>query len=262
MLERELEQALHAAKEAEKAIMEVYGTSFDVEIKEDQSPVTAADKRADAIIRDLLSKAFPEDGFLTEESADTPERFTKKRIWIVDPVDGTKEFVSRNGEFSTNIALCEDKQIVLGVINAPVLGVTFYAVKGQGCFRINRDGSITRLHVSDRVDHLRAMRSISFFKPEEAAFMKAHTEYFEGEAAPIGAALKFCRLAEGTHDFLVRLGGNTKEWDVAAGDIIVKEAGGFVCEPNGKDFVYNREDVYNRLGYAMGNIRQDWMLDF
>jgi len=253
---------LSAVKEAEKAIMEVYGTAFDVEIKSDDSPVTEADKRADKIIRDILAKAFPEDGFLTEESADTPERFSKKRIWIVDPVDGTKEFVSHNGEFTTNVALCEGKEIVLGVINAPVLGCVYFAVKGEGCFCLDKDGTVTKLHVSDRTTGLRAMRSISFFKPEEAAFMKDHAEFFDGDARPVGAAIKFCRLAEGTYDFLVRLGGNTKEWDVAAGDIIVKEAGGFVCEPTGKDFVYNREDVYNRLGYAMGNIRQDWMLDF
>ncbi|MBQ7244183.1 MAG: 3'(2'),5'-bisphosphate nucleotidase CysQ [Bacilli bacterium] len=262
MLEHELETALRAVKEAEKAILEVYGTSFDVEIKEDNSPVTMADKKADDIIRRILSEAFPEDGFLTEESVDTMERFSKKRIWIVDPVDGTKEFVSRNGEFTTNVALCEGHEIILGIINAPILKKTYYAVKGQGCFRKDEDGAVTKLHVSGRADHLRAMRSISFFKPEEAAFMEKNKRYFEGEPTPIGAALKFCSLAEGKHDFLVRLGGNTKEWDVAAGDIIVKEAGGFVCEPTGKDFVYNRVDVYNRLGYAMGNIRQDWMLDF
>lgn len=261
MLEKELQTALTAAKEAEKAILEVYHTPFDVEIKEDNSPVTQADKRADDIIRNVLSKCFTDDGFLTEESADTPERFQKKRIWIVDPVDGTKEFVSRNGEFTTNIALCEDGQIILGVINVPTLGITFYAIKGQGAYRINKDGSTDRLHVTERKNNLRTMRSISFFLPNEAAFMERNAVRLEGEARPVGAALKFCLLASGEAEFFIRLSGGTKEWDVAAGDLLVKEAGGFVCEPTGEDFHYNRKDVYNRRGYVMGNALQDWMLD-
>ncbi|MBR1846939.1 MAG: 3'(2'),5'-bisphosphate nucleotidase CysQ [Bacilli bacterium] len=260
MLERELTAALAAAKKAEKAILEVYGTAFDVEIKEDNSPVTQADKKADDIIRGILSAEFPEDGFLTEESADTPERHQKKRIWIVDPVDGTKEFVSRNGEFTTNIALAENGQVILGIVNVPVLKKTYYAVKGQGAYCIEPDGTTHPIHVSSRKEKMRSMRSISFFRPEEKEFMERNAAYFEGEARPVGAALKFCLLAEGEGDFFIRYNGNTKEWDVAAGDILVKEAGGFVCEPSGKDFTYNRDDVYNRNGYVMGNILQDWML--
>ena len=261
LYEVELAAAIEAAKKAEVAILEVYAKPFEVEIKEDDSPVTIADKTADEIIRGHLAPLFPEDGFLTEEIEDNPSRHEKKRVWIVDPVDGTKEFVSRNGEFTTNIALCVDHEIVVGVINLPTQGILFYAVKGQGAYRLDADGKVTRIHVSDRVDHLRCMRSISFFQPREALFLKNNATYFEGEPKPVGAALKFAALAEGRCDFFIRLSGCTKEWDVAPGDLIVNEAGGFMVQPDGTPFRYNREDVYNRAGYVMGNKLQPWMLE-
>lgn len=261
MLEFELKNAINAAKVAEKAILDVYNTPFEVEIKEDNSPVTKADKMADEIIRDILSKAFPDDGFLTEESADTPERLTKKRIWIVDPVDGTKEFVSRNGEFTTNIALCEDHEIVLGIINCPVKNTLFYAIKGQGAFRLEDGKDPVRIHVSSKLDGFLPLRSISFFRPSEARYMRSNAHHFICEAVPTGAALKFARIAEGSADFFIRLSGGTKEWDVAPGDLLVREAGGFMVEPSGAQFHYNREDVYNRNGYIVGNKLQPWMLD-
>ncbi len=259
MFEKELAAAIEAAKKAEVAILEVYAKPFDVEIKSDDSPVTEADKKADEIIRAHLSSLFPTDAFLTEESADTPERLSTRRLWIVDPVDGTKEFVSRNGEFTTNIALCLDHEIVVGVINAPLLGITYFAVKGEGAYRLNKDGSKTRLQVSPRTDGLLAMRSISHFRDAEAAFMDQNAAHFMGEPVAVGAALKFAALAEGRLDFFIRLSSGTKEWDVAPGDLLVKEAGGFMVEPSGKSFTYNREDVYNRNGYIMGNILQGWM---
>ena len=253
MYQKETEAMIEAAREAAKVILDVYHSSFEVEIKEDDSPVTAADKKADELIRGLLSKQFPDYGFLTEESADTSERFTKKAIFIIDPVDGTKEFVSRNGQFTTNIALCVDGEIVAGVIHAPTLNTTYYAYEHQGAFRIDPDGNHQRIHVSKRKENLRVLRSISFFKPEEQAFIDAHKDRFEGEPKPIGAALKFCAIAEGNAEFFYRGTSGTKEWDVAAGDIILKEAGGIMLQPNGEPFVYNRKDVYNRIGYVMAN---------
>lgn len=261
MLERELEAAIEASKRAQEAILEIYAEPFDVEIKEDASPVTQADKRADKIIRKYLHSLFPEDVFLTEESIDFPERLTCERLWIVDPVDGTKEFVSRNGEFTTNIALCMNHEIVLGVINIPVLDTVYFAVKGQGAFRKNKDGSVERIHVSSREEGLIALRSVSHFKPGEATFMEKNAKHFSGESKPTGAALKFARIAEGSADFFIRCSSGTKEWDVAPGDLLLKEAGGFMCEPDGKDFAYNRQDVYNRKGYIMGNKRQSWMFE-
>ena len=259
MMERELSKALEAAKAAQKVILEVYATSFDVEIKADNSPVTEADKRADAIIRAVLSEAFPEDGFLTEESADTPDRFQKERIWIVDPVDGTKEFVARNGEFTTNIALCQNHHIVLGLIFVPVTGVAYYGIKGEGAFRLDPDGKKTRLHVADKKEKVIALRSRSFYKAAEILYAEERKSHFDGEMIPMGAALKFCAIAEGTADFFGRVTNGTKEWDIAPGDLIVHEAGGFMCEPDGTPFTYNREDVYNRQGYVVGSHYESWM---
>lgn len=261
MYEKELEEAIKAAKEAEVKIKEIYATHFEVEIKSDHSPVTLADKTADKMIREHLSHAFPQDAFLTEESADTKERLTNSRVWIVDPVDGTMEFVARNGQFATNIALAVDHEAVVGVINIPMKNLLFYAVKGQGAFRLNPDGTSTRIHVSDRKENLRTVRSISFFNEKEKAFYEKHKDIFPYEAKPIGAAYKFCVIAEGDYDFFYRMSTGTKEWDVAAGDVIVSEAGGIMVEPSGKKFCYNREDVYNRQGYVIANSKDNLILE-
>ena len=260
MYEKELKAAIRAAQESQVKILEVYAKDFEVEIKSDNSPVTEADKAADAIIRSILAKEFPEHGFLTEESKDTDERFSKRAIWIVDPVDGTKEFVSKNGQFTTNIALCVDHEIVLGVINVPCQNRIFYAVKGQGAY-VLENGIARRIHSSDRVNNLRALRSVSFFNEKEAQFMNRHQERFEGQPTPLGAALKFCAIAEGTYDYFIRMSGGTKEWDVAAGDILVSEAGGILIQPCGKRFEYNRVDVYNRDGYVLANRPENTLLD-
>ncbi len=252
MYEKELDAAIRAAKRAEVKIKEIYQTDFDVEIKGDNSPVTLADKTADAMIREDLGKEFSDYGFLTEESADTKERLKKRAIWIVDPVDGTKEFVSRNGQFTTNIALAVDHEIVVGVINVPMLNVLYYAVKGKGSFRLSKD-SCERIYCSNRDKDLRTVRSISFFNEKEKSFYEKHKDRFAGEATPIGAANKFCVIAKGDYDFFYRMSSGTKEWDVAAGDLLIHEAGGAMVQPNGERFRYNREDVYNREGYIIAN---------
>ena len=260
MYQKELEAAIKAAKHAQEKILEIYHTDFDVEIKSDDSPVTLADKTADAMIRKDLSTAFPEAGFLTEESKDTKERLSKKAVWIVDPVDGTKEFVSRNGQFTTNIALAVDHEVVVGVINVPLFNVLYFAVKGEGAFKMDSEGKIIPIHCSDRDSSLRTVRSISFFNEKEKAFYDRHKDLFEGEAEPIGAANKFCVIAEGKYDFFYRMSSGTKEWDVAAGDLLVHEAGGAMVQPNGEKFRYNREDVYNREGYVIANKKANLVL--
>lgn len=263
MYEKELECAIYAAREAEKLIKEVYLTNFEVEIKEDDSPVTKADKLADNIIREILGKNFPEYGFLTEESEDNPERLKKEFIWIVDPVDGTKEFVSRNGQFTTNIALAKNGEVVVGIVNVPMFNCLYYAVKNEGAYRINPDGSKERIFVSDKKKgELRTMRSISFFKPEEKAFLDKHKDCFvDEEIEEIGAANKFAAIAEGRKDFFIRLSSGTKEWDVASGDLLVSEAGGIMVEPDGNKIKYNKVDVYNRKGYLIANSKENLFLD-
>ena len=257
---KELEEMIKAAKKAEVHILKIYHSNFEVEIKSDDSPVTEADKGADRIIREELGKAFPDYGFLTEESSDTGERFSYDYVFIVDPVDGTKDFVARDGQFCTNIALAYKGEVVAGVINLPGQNRLYYASKGDGAYCIEKDGSVHQIHVSDRKANLRCMRSISFFNEKEKAFYEKHSSYFEGEAEPVGAAYKFCLIADGHKDFFIRISNGTKEWDVAAGDIILTEAGGIMVQPNGKPFSYNRKDVYNREGYIMANCKDNLFL--
>lgn len=254
MYEDVLAKMKEAALTAETWILSVYHSDFQVEIKSDDSPVTSADKGADKIIRETLSKAFPEAAFLTEESKDTKERLTKEYVFVVDPVDGTKEFVSRNGQFTTNIALVKDHEVVVGLINIPMLDTMFFAIKGQGAWKQKRGEDPVAIHVSDRVGkNLRALRSISFFTGKEKETYDKHPELY-ASITPMGAAQKFCAIADGQAEVFYRFSAGTKEWDVAAGDLILTEAGGvMIVPPKNERLHYNREDVYNREGYVLLN---------
>lgn len=257
MLEQELVAMKKAALVAADKIMAVYATHFAVEEKSDNSPVTAADKGADALIREMLHRSFPSISFLTEESVDTKERLLNDWVFIVDPLDGTKEFVARNNEFATNIALAYRHEIVAGVISIPASRTLYFAVKGQGAFKEAPSSPLQRLHVSSRLDHdLRVVASRSFFTDKEKEIISRNKAHF-ASVTPLGAALKFCAIAEGKADLSYRMGGGTKEWDVAAGDIILSEAGGVMLKPDGTRYTYNREDVYNHEGYVLANDKRN-----
>lgn len=260
MWELQLKKMIEAAYASEIKIKEIYNTDFDVEIKSDDSPVTKADKTADNLIREMLSKDFPDYGFLTEESRDTKERLSKENIIIVDPVDGTKEFVNRNGEFTTNIALCHNHEIVVGVINVPMKDVLYYAIKGQGAWRLEKGKDPVQIHVSSkRGTGLIALRSRSFFNEKESAMMEKHKDQIT-EVKVYGAALKFCKIAEGDAEIQYRFSSNTKEWDVAPGNLLVLEAGGVMVKPDLTTYSYNREDPYNRDGYILANCIENVLL--
>lgn len=257
MWEKELEAMKEAAYLAEKEILRVYHTSFDVEIKSDDSPVTAADKGADKIIREYLHKKFPEYAFLTEESKDTKERLDNDYVFIVDPVDGTKEFVARNGEFTTNIALAFKHEVVVGVINVPMQNKLVFAIKGQGAYMLKRGEGAKRIHASSKTGpKYVALLSRSFSVSKEKELLETHKEEISSIVV-LGAATKFLAIAEGEADMFYRFSGGTKEWDVAAGDIIVSEAGGIMTKPDGSPYHYNREDVYNHEGYILLNKKEN-----
>lgn len=261
MYEDILNAMIEASLHAEKVIKEIYSKPFDVEIKGDDSPVTAADKLADALIREEIRAKFPSFAFLTEESKDTRERLEKDYVIIVDPVDGTKEFVNHHDDFTTNIACAYKGEVVVGLINVPMKDVMYYAIKGQGSYRKKKGESPVRIHVSDRVaENLRVVKSRSFFNDKEAALIEKYRGHFES-VKEMGAATKFCAIAEGTADVMYRIGGNTKEWDVASGDLIVTEAGGIMVKPTDLlPYKYNREDVYNREGYILVNKKENILL--
>jgi 3'(2'), 5'-bisphosphate nucleotidase len=250
---------IKAAYDAEVKIREVYATPFDVEIKSDNSPVTAADKGADAMIRKELHEKFPHYAFLTEESADDKSRLKNDYVFIVDPVDGTKEFVAKNGEFCTNIALAYQHEIVVGVVNVPMKNVLYYAVKGQGAYRLERGKAPVRIQVDDKTSDLTCLRSRSFFTPAEQALMEKHKDKITHVVCQ-GAAMKFCLIAEGKAEISYRESGGTKEWDIAAGKIILEEAGGYLLKHDGSTYHFNREDVYNHDPYILVNRKENVLL--
>lgn len=259
MFEQELLAMQKAALDAEEWILKVYHENFEVEIKSDNSPVTAADKGADELIRKELKEKFPAYAFLTEESKDDLSRRDNDYVFIVDPVDGTKDFVARDNEFCTNIALAYRGEAVVGVINIPMKNVMYYAIKGQGAYKLEKGKKPVRIHVSDKLSDLTCFVSRSFLNEEEKALIKSHQDIIK-EVVPLGAALKFCAIAEGKGEVSFRISPNTKEWDIAAGDIILSEAGGIMAKPDGSQYRYNRLDVHNREGYHLANRKENLFL--
>ena len=256
MWEKELQEAINAGKLAAKRVMEIYHTNFEVEIKSDNSPVTIADKSADKIIRDYLHSCFPTHSFLTEESRDTSERLNNEFVWIVDPVDGTKDFVAKDDQFTINIALSFKHKIVVGVVIAPAINEMFFASSGNGSFYQKSTQKPVKIHVNDKVDDLTVLTSVFHFTDEEKTFIDEHKDIIK-HVLKKGSSLKPCYIAKGDAEITLRTSPNTKEWDTAASQIIVEEAGGIFVEPDGKPISYNREDVYNRKGYIVVNRREN-----
>ncbi|HEY8435877.1 MAG TPA: 3'(2'),5'-bisphosphate nucleotidase CysQ [Haloplasmataceae bacterium] len=246
-----LQKMKEAARLAGEQIMEIYETGFSVNYKEDHSPVTAADLASNRIILDHLKTHFPDVPFLSEETADDLSRLEHDYCFIIDPIDGTKEFVNKNGEFTINIALSFRHEVVAGVIYAPAMGELFYAVKGEGSF-MEKDGQITRLRVSDRKDKLVLAQSRSHLTKEQEALYEKYKDRI-GRVQTLGSSLKGCYLAKGDIDAFYRFGMGTKEYDIAAMVLIVEEAGGIVRQLDNTKFTFNRKDIYNRKGYYMLN---------
>ena len=154
MWEQELKIMIEAGKKAQKKILEIYHQPFAVEIKSDNSPVTEADKQADKMISKILKENFPNYALLTEESTDDLSRLENDFCFIVDPVDGTKDFCAKNDEFATNIALSYKHEIVVGVVIIPAKGDIYYAIKGEGAYHLYPNGKVERIHVNDKKENL------------------------------------------------------------------------------------------------------------
>jgi 3'(2'), 5'-bisphosphate nucleotidase len=226
------------------AIMQVYGDSFAVQRKEDNSPLTLADLESQRVILEGLAAATPDIPILSEESAQAPwrERQSWRELWVVDPLDGTREFVNRNGEFTVNIALVQEHEPVLGMVAAPALGLMYWGAAGVGAFSQHRGGSRARIAISAPQQPLRVVGSRSHLSPETAGYLKRlGTHALRG----IGSSLKFCLVAEGKADLYPRF-GPTSEWDTAAGQAVLEAAGGQVTRLDGHRLRYNcRESVIN-----------------
>ena len=258
MWEEQLNAAIEAGVKAIEGILKIYNSDFSVEIKDDNSPVTLADKNADKVIREYLHKKYPDYAFLTEESTDDKSRLDNDFVWIVDPVDGTKDFVAKDGGFTTNIALAYKHEAVVGVVVVPLTGEIYYAAKGLGAF-YRHNGITKRIHVNDKLDNLTVYRSVFHSKPEEDAIIEKHKDKIT-KSEKWGSALKPCRIAQGLGELSYRLTDGTKEWDTAASQVIVEQAGGIFLDTNKKRIMYNREDVHNRDGYIIANRIENFLL--
>ena len=258
MWEEQLNAAIEAGIAAIEGILKIYHTDFDVEIKDDNSPVTLADKNADKVIREILHKRFPDYAFLTEETDDDKSRLDNDFVWIVDPVDGTKDFVAKDGGFTTNIALAYKHEAVVGVVVVPLTGEVYYAAKGLGAF-YRKDGVTKQIHVNDKLDNLIVYKSVFHSKQNEEEMYQKHADKIL-RIEKWGSALKPCRIAQGLGELSYRLSDGTKEWDTAASQVIVEQAGGIFLDTNKKRIMYNREDVYNRDGYVICNRIENFLL--
>lgn len=245
------------ARDAAAAILKVYARDFDVESKEDRSPLTEADLAAHHIIVDGLRALTPGWPILSEESAtiDWSERRQWTRYWLVDPLDGTREFVKRNGEFTVNIALIEAGNPVLGVVQAPVSEEIAWASKGRGAWMAIGKGDARRCHTRTRADPLIVAGSRSHGNPRLADMMQRVGPH---EITALGSSLKFLRIAAAEADLYVRL-GPTSEWDTAAAHCVLEEAGGAVTDLQGRPLRYNaKESLLNPEFIACGDKEQDW----
>jgi 3'(2'), 5'-bisphosphate nucleotidase len=247
-----LESVIEIAIRAGKAIMEVYASDFSVELKDDRSPLTPADRAAHAIIVAGL-RELPEGlPVLSEESAagEVEDRRSWKRFWLVDPLDGTKEFIKRNGEFTVNIALIEAHEPVLGVVHAPVLGTVYAGAAGIGAFKQTAAGRLPIQVRRPAPSPLRVVGSRSHASPELADFLATLGPH---ELKPMGSSLKICLVAEGEADLYPRL-GPTSEWDTAAAHAVLIAAGGSMMDVEGQPLAYNaRESLLNPYFLALGD---------
>ena len=236
---------LDIAREAGRAILDVYSGDFQVDIKEDQSPLTCADRASHEIIVRRLLESFPDIPILSEEGQSVPYevRGSWDRFWLVDPLDGTKEFIKKNGEFTVNIALIEGGLPVFGVVYVPVKDTLYWGGSKQGALlQVGQDSPRPiQVREPDPRCGLTVVMSRSHPSPELEDYLK---NINVAEAISVGSSLKLCVVAEGKADLYPRL-GPTMEWDIAAGHAVVEAAGGTILTLDGERLMYNKQNLLN-----------------
>lgn len=254
-----LPPVMEVARAAGREIMRIYNSDFAVQHKADKSPLTEADLNAERCIGAGLAALTPDIPMLGEESAaaQEPRRHGWHRLWLVDPLDGTREFVKRNGEFTVNIALIDDHAPVLGILYAPARGVLYSAARGSGAFRTSEDGTTERIHATQPAPPIARVAASRSHRGGSLDGMLARLG--PHELVSVGSALKFGLLAEGSIDLYLR-DGPTSEWDTAAGHAIVNEAGAHVVDLDGIPLRYNaRATLINPTFAAWADDTRDWL---
>lgn len=237
-----MEEVISFGKEAGESIMEIYKKDFAVQFKEDSSPLTEADKRSNEILCRNLERTYPGIPILSEENKEIPFSIRKdwEYFWLLDPIDGTKEFIKKNGEFTVNVALIHKNVPVIGIVYAPARDDIYYAKKGQGAFK---NGG--KLPLVRKRDKYKIVASKSHLSHETEKFIEKIETEKEKEILSIGSSLKLCLVAEGMADIYPRL-GPTMEWDTAAAHAVVLESGKKVYDfTTGEELHYNKESLLN-----------------
>lgn len=254
-----LQPVIAIAEKAGQIILDVYNSSYNIEKKDDNTPLTTADMAAHNAIVDELAKLSPEIPILSEEEADIPfdVRKTWECYWLVDPLDGTREFIKRNGEFTVNIALIDKHDPILGVIYVPVSGVCYYAVKNQGAFKKSKTSGPRKIQVKKvSTDSILIAGSRSHRDTSLDEFLERIGDH---QIISMGSSLKSCLVAEGKVDIYPRL-GPTSEWDTAAAQCIVEEAGGFITNKEMCRLRYNTKDsLLNPHFLVFGDDTVEWI---
>ena len=245
---------IEIAKEAGTAIAKIYNSDFDYEFKKDLSPITAADNLSHKIITKRLQKLTPEIPILSEENCEIPYKIRSQwlQYWLVDPLDGTKEFIKRNGEFTVNIALIDKNTPILGVIHIPLTYETYWGSKVKGSFYLNKNDVTERIIVSE--NHQNPIRLVASRSHPSGILNDLLEKIIDYEIIEIGSSIKFCHIASGQADCYPRF-GPTSEWDTAAGEAIVKFAGGHIVTKNGNSITYNLKEDYLNPNFIVSNGR-------
>ena len=245
----ELDIAIKASLDAGNKILEIYQKDFETSTKKDNSPVTEADIQSNEIIKKILSKT--PHHILSEEDKDDESRLSKDTLWIVDPLDGTSDFIDKTGEFTVMIALIRNKKPILGIINWPTQNTLFVAQRGKGAFRYS-DGEWNKIRVTEitKLIDCKIVGSRHHLSDKEKLFIK---NLGVNEFTSIGSSLKVGKISSGEAEAYITTTNKMKEWDSAASYCIVLEAGGKMTDISGNDINYNNKDVYHKNGIVVSN---------
>ena len=251
--EQLISSTVEIAKLAGEGITEIYNSDFDYQLKKDLSPITAADNLSHIIITKRLKILTPEIPVLSEENCDIPYKIRANwtKYWLVDPLDGTKEFIKRNGEFTVNIALIENNTPIFGVIHLPVTSETYWGSKGNHSFYSNENNNAERIYVSE--NHQNPIRLVASRSHPSEMLNDLLEKIIDYEIIKVGSSIKFCHIASGQADCYPRF-GPTSEWDTAAGEAIVNFAGGHViAAASGNSLKYNVKEEYLNPNFIVSN---------
>ena len=250
--EQLISSVVEIAKEAGIAITEIYNSDFDYQLKKDLSPITAADNLSHNIITERLKTLTPQTPILSEENCNIPYKIRSQwtQYWLVDPLDGTKEFISKNGEFTVNIALIENNTPIFGVIDIPITNETYWGSKVDGSFCSDANNDIKQINVSE--DNQNPIRLVASRSHPSEMLNDLLEKIIDYEIIEVGSSIKFCLIASGQADCYPRF-GPTSEWDTAAGEAIVSYASGCVVTARGNSMNYNVKEDYLNPNFIVSN---------